>query len=133
MRHFRTVVFVLFIGAVIASGQTRRGDVIVDVPFEFSAAGQTLPSGHYIVASHDDVIRIFNAHTAGLYIPTHAAIRSKSDGSKLVFHRYGNSYFLSAVWVTGNTIGKELFRSPAERELQARQSEMQLAVVRPAQ
>lgn len=133
MKLFRICFFVLFVAAAVASGQTRSGDVIVDVPFDFSAAGQTLHSGHYIVASHDDMIRIFNAQTRGIYIPTHAAIRSKSDGSKLVFHRYGNSYFLSAVWVTGNTIGKELFRSQAERELQTRKSEMELAIVRPAQ
>jgi hypothetical protein len=58
-------------------------------------------------------------------------LRTTSDGSKLEFHRYGDTYFLSAVWVTGNTTGRELFRSRAERELTDRKAEMELAVVRP--
>jgi hypothetical protein len=106
--------------------------VVVDVPFAFNVGAQTLPAGHYIVAPLDGAIRIFNFQTNGVYVPTHSATRTASDGSKLVFHRYGDSYFLSAVWVTGNTTGRQLFRSHAERELATRSAEMELAVVRPA-
>lgn len=134
MRLFHSVfLIVLCAAASVAFGQTSPGDVVVDVPFAFSVADQSLPAGHYIVAAHNDLIRIFNAHIRGVYISTHSAIRQTTDGSKLVFHRYGSSYFLSSVWVTGNNIGKELFRSRAERELSAQQAEMEMAVVRPAQ
>jgi len=112
-------------------GQARIGDVVVDVPFAFNAGGQALPAGHYIVAAVGDNIKIFNSQTTGFYVPTHSAMRTASDGTKLVFHRYGDTYFLSAVWVAGNTTGREMFRSRAERELAARNAEMQLAVVRP--
>ena len=116
-----------------AFGQTKRGDMVVDVPFAFAAAGQLLPAGHYIVAADgENYLRIFAPQTTGLYVPTHGVSRPGSDGSKLVFHRYGDSYFLSAVWVTGDTLGRELFRSRAERSMADRKSEMQLAVVRPA-
>ena len=125
---------VLFLAMGAALGQTKAGDLVVDVPFAFSAAGQTLPAGHYIVAAAGtDLIRIFNAHTRGLFVPTHSAMRSNSDGSKLVFHRYGQRYFLSSVSITGNRFAKELFRSSAERELEAHRAEMELAVVQPAQ
>src|SRR5271169_5105493 len=127
MRLFRIVLCAaLLVPASAAMGQTRIGDVVADVPFAFSVAGQSLPAGHYIVAAVGDNIRIFNSQTNGLYIPTHGATRSASDGTKLVFHRYGDSYFLSEVWVTGNTTGRELFRSRAERELATRNAEMQL-------
>src|SRR5260370_5328161 len=79
----------------------------------------------------DYTIRIFNFHTNGVYVPTHAATRTTSDGSKLVFHRYGDTYFLSAVWVTGNPTGRQLFPSRSERDLATRKAEMELAVVRP--
>jgi hypothetical protein len=36
---------------------------------------------------------------------------------KLVFHRYGNAYFLSEVWPTGSTLGKQLRKSKAELEI----------------
>jgi hypothetical protein len=121
----------LLAAASVAMGQTRIGDVIADVPFAFSVAGQSLPAGHYIIAAVGDNIRIFNSQTSGLYVPTHGALRTASDGTKLVFHRYADTYFLSAVWVAGNTTGRETFRSRAERELAARNAEMQLAIVRP--
>jgi len=132
MRLFRIVLCgALLAAASSAMGQTRVGDVIADVPFAFSVAGQSLPAGHYIVAALGDNIRISNSQTNGLFVPTHGTMRTASDGTKLVFHRYGDSYFLSEVWVTGKTTGRELFRSRAERELAAHDAEMQLAVIRP--
>jgi hypothetical protein len=35
----------------------------------------------------------------------------------LVFHRYGSQYFLAQVWSAGNSEGRELPRSRAEREV----------------
>jgi len=119
--------------ASASMGQTSPGDMKVDVPFSFVVSGQTLPAGHYIVKSFDDAhIRIFNSGTTGIYVSTHAAARTASDGSKLVFHRYGDTYFLAAVWVAGNTTGRELYRSPAERELARHKAEVELADVRPS-
>ena len=115
-----------------ATAQARRGDMVVNVPFAFFVADQKLPAGHYIVAQEFSTIRVYNEHTMGVYVPTHAAVRAKAKGSKLVFHRYRDSYFLSAVWITGSTNGKELYPSRAEREVKARQAEMELAVLRPA-
>src|SRR5215469_811410 len=117
-----------------AFSQTSPGDVVVDVPFAFSVAGKKLPAGHYIVKQQQPgMIRIFSQQNKGLFVATHGALRSKEEGSKLVFHRYGDSYFLSSVWVTGNKEGKELVPSPAERELKAHAAEMEMAVVRPVQ
>lgn len=47
--------------------------------------------------------------------------------------RYGDDYFLSAIWITGAGSGKELFPSGAEGELKGKRAAMELAVVRPAQ
>jgi hypothetical protein len=132
MRLFQIDVFgALFAVASSLMGQTNPGDMVVDVPFTFKVGGQALPPGHYIVAALGDALRISNYQARGIFVPTHAGTRTTSDGSKLVFHRYGDSYFLSAVWVTGNTTGRELFRSPAERELATHKAEMELAIVRP--
>jgi hypothetical protein len=96
-------------------------------------AGQTMPAGHYIVKNAGESrIRVFSPGTTGVYVATHAAERSASDGSKLVFRRYGETHFLAAVWVAGNTTGRELYRSPAERELMRHKAEVELADVRPS-
>jgi hypothetical protein len=134
MRFVRIAFCAAVLAAIgLATGQTSPGDVVVDVPFAFIVAGQQLPAGRYIVTSRDGFIRIFSTNKEGLFVPTHAAVRTASDESKLVFHHYGDTYFLSCVWVKGTTTGKQLYPSRAEREVAARQAEMELAVVRPAQ
>ena len=40
-----------------------------------------------------------------------------SDATKLVFHRYGDQYFLAEFWNLGSTTGYEFRRSKAEREI----------------
>jgi hypothetical protein len=117
--------------AFTAMSQTRSGSVIVDVPFAFVVIGQTLPAGHYIVTSTGDYNIRISSQEAGVNLITHSAWRRDSNGTKLVFHRYGETYFLSAVWVTGNTTGRELARSRAEHDLADHKTEMELAVVRP--
>ncbi len=132
MKVFRIALCAALLAAAsVAVGQTKPGDIVVNVPFSFVAGAQTLPAGHYIVAAMDDTVRIFNSQTTGLYLPTHSASRSSTDGPKLVFHRYGDTYFLSVMWIGGNAIGRELPRSKAERALADRTAEMELAEVRP--
>lgn len=131
MRLFGIAVFGALLAVASATrGQTKPGDMVIDVPFAFNVGGEALPAGHYVIAAQNDTIRISNSQASGLFVSTHAATRTASDGSKLVFHRYGDTYFLSAVWVTGNTTGGELFRSREERGLATHQAEMELAVVR---
>jgi hypothetical protein len=85
--------------AAASLGQTRPGDMVVDVPFAFLVNGQTLPAGHYVVVAAGDYHIRISTPRAGLYVLTKGASRTDSS-SKLVFHRYGDTYFLSAVWVT---------------------------------
>jgi len=129
---------ILFCAAVCALtfgafAQTSPGDLVVDVPFAFFANGEKLPAGHYIVTQNTNMIRIFNHDKKGLLVPAMFAIRTKADGSKLVFHRYGDDYFLASVWITASKSGKELFPSRAEREAKSKRAEMEMAVVRTAQ
>ena len=134
MKPFRIAFFATLLALTAgALAQTGSGDLVVDVPFAFSANGQKLPAGHYIVKQDTGLIRIFNHGNVGVFVPTHAAYRTKSDGSKLVFHRYGDDYFLSEVWTTGSRNGKELYPSRSEREAKSKRAEMEMAVVRPAQ
>jgi hypothetical protein len=50
--------------------------------------------------------------------------------TRLIFHRYGNQYFLSQIWTSGQKLGRELLVGRAEQEV-ARQngSEKKLAVL----
>jgi hypothetical protein len=133
MKFLGSSVCAAVLAAALGSmGQTIPGDMVVDVPFDFVVKQQTLPAGHYVVGTMNDrEVRISGSRNLNVYVATHAALRSNSDGSKLVFHRYGEIYFLSALWVTGKTSGRELPRSPVEREVAGGKVEMELALVRP--
>ncbi len=134
MRLFRIAFYTALLLAASASiAQTKQGDVTADIPFPFVVAGQTLPAGHYIVSrANVDSLAIHDANNHSMFVPTHSAQRSMNDDScKLVFHRYGDTYFLSEVWVAGNPTGKALFRSRAERDLAASGKESVIAEVRP--
>jgi hypothetical protein len=121
----------LLLAATIAFAQTKEGDVTADVPFAFVVAGKTLPAGHYIVSHENDSLRIHDRNSQGMFVPTHSAQRAEHENaSKLVFHRYGDTYFLSEIWVGGNALGRALFTTKAERALAERGAERELAEVR---
>ncbi len=134
MKLLRTVLYAaLLLAASAAFAQTKQGDVTADIPFPFVVAHQTLPAGHYIVSpANADAVGIHDANNRGTFVPTLSTQRSPNDNScKLVFHRYGDTYFLSEVWVAGNSNGRTLFRSRAERELAESGKEMVIAEVTP--
>ena len=124
------VACVLFLASAVSFGQGKPGDVVVDIPFNFVVARQHLPAGHYIVAMQVDSVRIFQPQGQSIFVPTLAGVRSNDEGTKLVFHGYGDTYFLSAVCVNGKRTIREFFTSSAESELAKSKAEMKLAVVR---
>jgi hypothetical protein len=132
MKLLRTVLYAaLLLAASAAIAQTKQGDVVADIPFPFIAAHQMLPAGHYVVSPANADLGIHDAKNRGTFVPTHGAQRSANDnGCKLVFHRYGDTYFLSEVWLAGNANGRALFRSRAERELAESGKESVIAEVR---
>lgn len=110
--------------------QSRVGDVVVNIPFAFVAGESTLPPGHYTVTHLNDNLTIHDRGNRGVYVSTHSAQRSAEDNTtKLVFHRYGNAYFLSEVWVAGDLVGRALVPSRAERELTGSGRRSEVAVL----
>lgn len=122
MRLLRIAFCAVLLTACASIAQTKPGDVMADVPFSFVAAGQTFAPGHYIVAPFNEYsLRIHDLKNHGTFIPVHSAQRRAGDHAcKMVFHRYGDTYFLAEVWGAGNPNGKALYPSHAEGELAAK-------------
>jgi hypothetical protein len=117
MKRFRIALYsAVLLTAPMLMAQTKHGDLVADIPFQFLVAGQTLPAGHYIVSQvNDNTLRIDGPQHQRAIVATNSTQRSASDTScKLVFHRYGDSYFLS------NVRGRQLLRSRVEREFAAK-------------
>jgi len=104
----------------VASAQTIK--VKVNVPFNFIVNRATLPAGEYLVQSVDDAgkvlaIRDLATNTTNLVVFNSCRSLESTSQTKLIFHRYGDRYFLNQIWVEGNDSGHELSPSPREREV----------------
>ncbi len=77
-------------------------------------------------------IRNQDSNRAAIRLAIPIQVRKASDKGKLVFHRYGQNYFLSEVWSGGESTGRQLLKSKQERtmesQLAAISSKSELAV-----
>ncbi len=93
------------------------GNLVADIPFDFIVKGKKLPAGKYTVETGSFqsalAIRSFTTKQAAVSITQNFQVRAGSK-PRLIFHRYGDQYFLAKV-VT-DSVGKELPKSNAERE-----------------
>jgi hypothetical protein len=106
--------------AVVANGQSSR--LSAQVPFDFVVGDKTLRAGEYHVNSLNDagnliVIRSDDGDRAIRSTNT-AQRRSNQQRAMLVFHRYGSTYFLSQIWMAGESTGRELPETRQERAIE---------------
>jgi hypothetical protein len=78
-----------------AVGQANRSDAIAEIPFAFTLASHTLQPGRYTVTRMSDTLfRISSSHNESVVVlATKVESGTPEDTAKLVFHRYGDSYF----------------------------------------
>ena len=115
-----SIIALAFMTAVATNAQSGRQTLRANVPFDFVVGGKTLAAGEYTVAkinqdstgiqvsgraNHQNAIR--------LSIPVQA--KASEQRAMLIFHRYGDQYFLSQVWMPGSSEGREMLKSKAER------------------
>jgi hypothetical protein len=113
------VVALSLVAAVVsANGQSSQRQV-ANIPFNFTIGDKNMPAGRYDVSqvtSGGEAIRVRD--TQG----TRSAIRlsnlmvktNPTERAKLVFRRYGKSYFLAEVWSAGYANGRRLLKSDGE-------------------
>jgi hypothetical protein len=121
-----------FIAALLAAstavGQSNQGDTIADIPFAFTVANHTLPPGRYTVTRwNEQALKLVNSQNQGAFALNHKVEGRAPESSKMVFHRYGNAYFLSEIWVAGSRTGDRVVRSRPEKELAGKRTEMEIA------
>lgn len=131
---------VALLAALAAVAQNSSGKVLVNVPFEFVVGSQHMPPGRYMVTSAAyGFLRIHDTEVADnqMFLPVNSIYSDSPKDAKLVFHRYGDTYFLAEVW-NGGAIGREVLKSKAEKEILAgrlnpSRPKAEVAVVRPEQ
>ncbi|HKU73451.1 MAG TPA: sigma-70 family RNA polymerase sigma factor [Pyrinomonadaceae bacterium] len=115
----------IVVAGVSAQAQTLQYRLTADIPFEFSVSDQKLPAGKYWIsraqeASGDTVLQIQSTDgkstTNRFSIPVFT-FNPKKRG-ELIFHKYGDQYFLSQVWPAGGGTGRAFAKTHAERTLE---------------
>ena len=109
--------------AFLAAAQFVRAQepVQASIPFAFTAGDTALPAGEYRVEKVRDgssilLIRCTEGKPAIMVATLPAATSEPQEKTKLIFHRYGNRYFLAQVWSAGSADGRQLPKSAKEKE-----------------
>lgn len=118
----------LVVAVESTNGQVTSHGVIAEIPFDFIVGDETLPAGKYTVSSPSSsggALRILSrdGKAAAFRLSNSVADKSKKQNPRLVFHRYGQEYFLAQVW-SGNSYGEQLTTSKRERNLQREMPEI---------
>jgi hypothetical protein len=113
-------------------GQSDAGVLKVDIPFPFVVANHTLPAGRYALSTlGEQTLRISGSHGQGAFVLSSRVPGQAPESSpKVVFYRYQDTYFLAQVWGPANGIGRQLYKSRAEEELESKGIEKEIAVLR---
>jgi len=103
-----------------ASAKTVHMRVIV--PFNFIAAGTTLPAGEYDIQSFGTEGKLLSIHnrnsSAGILVFSNSCESlNASSHTKVVFHRFGDRYFLAELWVQGHNTGNQVAPASYEKEV----------------
>jgi hypothetical protein len=109
---------ILAVGSVSAQSNS---DLRLNIPFDFAAGKTKFKAGEYIVQSSSGgilVLRRINDRIDTFVLAPNTIQRPENNlSAKLVFHRYGNEYFLAEAWTNRNTIGRIVNQTTAEHRV----------------
>ena len=119
MKSFRSVLFAFAVLFLAASTQAQQAPVKANIPFDFVVGDKTYPAGEYTlkgVSVDNPLVRITNAegYLSGISNTISSTVLAPSRDTKLVFHRVGDTYFLSQLWIEGYSDGREFPHSRTE-------------------
>jgi hypothetical protein len=98
-------ILAVFLLALTASAQTSGTPrLTATIPFEFHVRDQAWPAGEYTItclnpASPNRVLRLSGKDGRTIVIQTTNAVVSAGDEARLIFRRYGDTYFLAQAWL----------------------------------
>ena len=130
-------VIALISACVPAKAQSLKYKLTVTIPFDFTVMDKKLPAGKYSIgraqlSEGDQIIQISrvddNTSVSRITIPVVA--RDATKDGLLVFHQYGDEYFLAEIWPAGGNTGRALPKSRTERDLERKGEDQKVAEVR---
>lgn len=108
--------------AVVSANAQSPSKVSAVIPFDFTVGNQTMTSGEYSVSSISRdgeglLIRSAGSGKSVIRLSNSIEPEKNKTHARMVFHRYGQRYFLAEVWGGGNSTGRALTESREERAI----------------
>src|ERR1700730_6334323 len=123
--------FTLCAAAASANAQLSH-PIRANVPFDFNVGDKKLPAGVYTFSrlsglSDNKVMSVSNADASThVFQSTFGAqVLTPKNDSTLLFHKYGDQYFLEQVWSGGEQEGKQVPESRSERTIKRQLAQSQ--------
>ena len=118
-----------------AAAQAQTTHLKITVPFEFTAGNVQLPAGEYAVTAigpwGGPTFSVHNVNSnAGTFVVSASCLSQKpAADAKLVFHRYGQQYFLAEVWNRNSSSGNQIKINSRQTELARNQSKDEVVLI----
>ena len=122
-RQALSLISLLSLLLVAGSAIAQTIHVRANIPFNFAVGSKTFPAGTYdvgTISTADTKMLQLQARdgNSSMIVAGNAAETLKpADKTKLVFNQYGDRYFLSQIWVVGETRGHQLSKTSREKEV----------------
>jgi hypothetical protein len=115
-------VIAMFTAVSSTQAQSLAETIKANIPFDFTVADRQLPAGQYTIGraqptTGDLVLAISNLNSRANAMTTSVQTLERQNATKLIFHRYGDQYFLYQVWPAGSLTGRAIPKSNREREI----------------
>ena len=122
MKVLRSFVLALGLLLVVSAAHAQSGAVAANVPFDFVVGNEVYPAGNYLLRPWGAVrgsILIQNRDESRYRMVSTRVCQklARAEKTVLIFHRYGDQYFLEQVTHEGNTIGRQFLKSNIEAQL----------------
>ena len=98
----------------------QRPSLLVTIPFPFQNGDHNFPAGTYVIQRTSDrtlLLRDPEGNHVGVIMTVGEQRAAAQGAASVVFHRYGEHYFLSDVWLANSLYGNQLMVSRAEKAL----------------
>lgn len=118
------ILAIAFATAVVSANAQSANTVVAQIPFEFTVGDKTMPAGNYqINRSLGNALTLRSSEPAtSVSRLTNVIQPGKDKHTRLLFHRYGERYFLAEVWTGAGDVGRQLLKSRQERAIEREMS-----------
>ena len=116
-----SIIALAFMTAVVSNAQSQSTQLRANIPFDFVVGDQTLAAGEYMIGqatlSATDAIKLrsTDSHQNAIRFTNTVEGNTPKGRGMLVFHRYGENYYLAEIWTPGSAEGRQLLKSKAEK------------------